>query len=186
MSGIAQISLALNTILALKASETPSPIYRVKNDKFYEKYAWILLFTVGIFRLFFGLSALVANVFSLLPPLPSEVIKSLTGINWDDLVGRSPGVAALLKFENRAFAIREVGFNAFAITMAGVPYRRGARWAWYTLLVWPIIEFGGLLNALSANDVSAIRGTSMLLLLTVLGLLLPMRKFFLKKPTVEA
>src|SRR5215211_8026096 len=64
-----------------------------------------------------------------------------------------------------------VGFNILALVMALIPYRRGERWAWYTLWVLPMLW---LSHFVFSPDLPYL----MLALLTTVGLVLPYRRFF--------
>ena len=64
-----------------------------------------------------------------------------------------------------------VGFNIFALVMILIPYRRGERWAWYTLWMLPLLW---LSQFVFSPDLVYL----MLALLTTVGLILPYRRFF--------
>ena len=70
-----------------------------------------------------------------------------------------------------AWGVTWVGFNTFALTMTLIPYRRGERWAWYTLWMLPLLW---LSQFVFSPDLTYL----MLALLTTVGLVLPYRRFF--------
>ena len=58
-----------------------------------------------------------------------------TGASWSELVGTSPLIAEYLKLLFRMYGIYNVLFGVLATAIAVTAFRRGERWAWWTLLV---------------------------------------------------
>jgi hypothetical protein len=71
-----------------------------------------------------------------------------------------------------ALGITSVGFYIFALAVILVPYRRGERWAWYTLWMLPLLW---LSQFALAPDLPYYL---VLAIITSLGLILPVRRFF--------
>jgi len=68
-------------------------------------------------------------------------------------------------------------FLVLAITVTG--YRRGEKWAWYTLWLVPILLVSSaLFNVSFVGDVSQTLQWIPITSISLLGLLLPYRKFF--------
>jgi hypothetical protein len=64
-----------------------------------------------------------------------------------------------------------------AITLTG--YRRGEKWAWYTMWLVPALLVGqGLFNSVFLNDFKEMLSWIPITTLSLLGLFLPYRKFF--------
>ncbi len=65
-----------------------------------------------------------------------------------------------------------MGFSIFALVLSLIPYRRGERWAWWTLGLLPVLWLIDFMLVPSAvyNLVFAVIGA--------LGLILPYRRFF--------
>lgn len=144
-------------------------------ERIYQKNAWILLFVLGIVGLFFALSALVTGA-----PADPQSPKSLTGSTWDELVARSPGVANLVRSVERAFGISLLGFSVFGMAVSAVSYRRWERWAWYVSWFVPILLIGFIVNNFGSGGVLWPL-FMVLLIISLLGLFLPYRKFFPRK-----
>ena len=70
------------------------------------------------------------------------------------------------------WSITWAGFNAFALLVALIPYRRGERWAWYALCMVPLLWLA--LFALSPDRPFYLVPAGV----TAAGLLLPFRMFF--------
>ena len=112
----------------------------------YERYGWIILFASAALG-FLGGVALVFPAF----------------------IFRLPGSMWLI----RAWGLTWVVSNVFALVVIVGPYRRGERWAWYTLWLLPLLLVGYFVIAPE-------RTYSYLLLafLSALGLILPYRRYF--------
>jgi hypothetical protein len=114
----------------------------------YGKYGWMILFASAALGIFGG----VALMF------PSDpTFQQLPGVVW----------------LTRAWGITWVGFNIFALAVIVGPYRRGERWAWYTLWLLPLLllSYFVLAPEITLNLVLAI-------LIAALGLILPYRRYF--------
>ena len=71
-----------------------------------------------------------------------------------------------------AWGIVWVDFNVFALVPTLIPFGRGERWVWYTLWMLPLLWLS--LFALSPD----LRLYLVLAIVTVVGLILPYRRFF--------
>ncbi len=131
------------------------------------RYAWMLLFIVGLGFLYYAYVNIV-----LIPALdPADPDRGWAWLTSD------PQVIEYIKFWFRNFGIWVLAVAVFVLVISATGYRRGERWAWYSLLylpvhiiihmfIWPwTIPFLGIL-----------------MIVTLLGLLLPVRVFF---PTDE-
>ena len=122
-----------------------------RSGRAYERYGWVILLVSAT------LGLLLAVVLALAPNL----IFSGSGFR----VGNAPLVI-------RLWGITWVGFSIFALVMILVPYRRGERWAWYTLWLLPLLWLGHFV--LSPDLIHNL----VLAVISALGLILPYRRFF--------
>ncbi len=120
----------------------------IGSEKAYERYGWMILSASAILGIF-------AAVLTTLPPL--YVFSSPAFEDTYPIMG--------------ALGTALVGFNIFALVMTLIPYRRGERWAWFTLWMLPLLW---LSHFALATDLTYL----MLAALTTFGLVLPYRKFF--------
>ena len=131
------------------------------------KYSWVLLFIVGLGFLYYAYDNIV-----LIPALdPADPDRGWAWLMTD------PQVIEYIKFWFRNFGIWVLAVAVFVMVISATGFRQGERWAWYSLLylpvhivihmfIWPwTIPFLGIL-----------------MIVTLLGLLLPVRVFF---PTDE-
>jgi hypothetical protein len=114
----------------------------------YEKYGWMILSASAVL-------GIVAAVVTTFPPLYVFSSSLYEGVY--------PMMGAL--------GTALVGFNILALVMSLIPYRRGERWAWFTLWILPL---GWVSQFVFLLDVSYL----LLALFTTVGLVFPYRRFF--------
>jgi hypothetical protein len=157
----------------------------------FESYAWVILFVLSAF---WAIRGLIAMLFG--GALFDSGLHELTGKGWNDLIAESPAMATFInatEYEGGAFG---VGFGLLGMAISSTGYRRGERTAWYAAWVIAMVPLMVFPLALGANTpfgavvpphgktaeggsialFSAIY--SVLIVLTLLGLILPYRKFF--------
>lgn len=120
-----------------------------RRGKTYEGYSRLILLTSTII-------GIVAAMLTTLPPLSWFV---------DPLYVSAYSIMG-------AWGITWVGFNVFAMILTLMPYRKGERWAWFTLWMLPLLWLS--LFAL-APDLPYYLA---LAIFTTVGLILPYRTFF--------
>ncbi len=131
-----------------------------RSEKVYEKYAWILLFATGIIALIFGSQDLFRPFDPGYVPNPSEA------------------------FHIRAYGLAATGLGIFGLAIIFKGFRRGEKWAWYALWYYPIfyLSFYGFLQSTGYPGIGAgIILLPVFAIITLLGLFLPIRKFFPRK-----
>lgn len=146
-----------------------------RKEKAYEKYSWVLLLVLGMVGLIFA----SVDMFSGTTDDPQSV-KQLTGNTWEEIVTRNPGMARLVLQWVRATGVGLLGASILLIAIASVAYRRGEKWTWYALWIAPIVMAGYTANNFLVGG-SLWPFFIALLIVALLGLLLPYRKFFPKK-----
>ena len=141
-------------------------------EKAYEKHAWIILFVMNVFLLIFGLDVPLVPLQSGIPELASSSI----GKNWSELLSSNPWLADYTSIIVRQQGTALLGLNIFGLSITLKGYRKGERWAWYTLWYYPVLFVSGAL-LISSTAVFLIPFT----VIYLVGLLLPYRKFFPRK-----
>lgn len=145
------------------------------SEKAYEKHAWIFLFAVGAFGVF------IATVFiltSVQARPDTEALRKYTGLTWDELVSRVPGYANYSGHLVRETGLFILGLGVFLLFVSATSYRKGERLAWYAMLSFVLIALASLANDAFSGEV--ITPGWFVLPPALLGLLLPIRKFFPK------
>ena len=127
--------------------EHPEP--NTRKERTFERYAWVILAVDVIL----GIGSAITTT---LPPL-SWFIDPLFDSGYS-LMG--------------AWGMSWVGFEILTLIIILIPFRRGERWAWWTLWLMPALWIG--LFILSPDLI----GLLVLALVSVAGLLLSRRRFF--------
>jgi len=148
------------------------------NKKFYEKYAWIVFLAIGILVLVGGIPHALG--FNTDPTL----VQTISGKTIEELKASSPMVFNLYNFYFRGGGLSDLGFAFFLIVISMTAYRQGQKWAWYAFWFVPayFLSWIGLsLTLPSESSSSLVMPLTVFIILSLVGLFLPFRKFFTKK-----
>lgn len=102
------------------------------------------------------------------PILPAGY-EGFTGGSWSELVRTSPTAAGYVELLFRMYGVFNVVFGLMASVIAVTAFRRGERWAWWTLLVANTVAFGSAMmydrtvNAIGPFEVSEYLGLALVL-----------------------
>jgi len=103
-----------------------------------QRVAWILILIVDVGYIAWGAAA-AASPDHLLGPGGKAILpagyEGYSGGSWSELAGASPLVAAYMLVLFRMYGIYNVLFGFIGSVIAVTAFRRGERWAWWTLLV---------------------------------------------------
>ena len=148
------------------------------NEKFYVKYAWIIFLIIGILVLAGGIPhALGLNT-------DPTLVQTISGKTIDELKASNPMFFNLYNFYFRGGGLSDLGFAFFLIVISMTAYRWGQRWAWYAFWFVPVYFLcwiGISLTLPSESNSSLVQPLMVFTILSIVGLLLPYRKFFPKK-----
>lgn len=147
-----------------------------KNEKIYEKYAWIVFFAIGVITI-------VSAVFHALGlNTDPALVESIAGMSIDDLKNSNPPLFNLYNFYFRGGGLSDLGFAFFLTVISMTAYRRGDKWAWYAFWFVPAFFLGFAALSLTLESSSSLLPPLMVfIILSIVGLLLPFRKFFPSK-----
>jgi hypothetical protein len=142
--------------------------------KVYEKYAWVILLAAGLLWLVVGFVA----VFQ-----PEGIFEgdtqSVTKMPWSELKASSPTAANFVIFVYGQMGLLKISWSFFVLAITLTGYRKGEKWAWYMMWSVPALLVGlALFSSIFIGDVSQTLQFIPITTLTLLGLLLPYRKFF--------
>ena len=100
--------------------------------------AWILIAIVDVGYIAWGAGA-AASPDLLLGPGGKAILpagyEGYSGGSWSELAGGSPLIAGYMKLLFRLYGVYCVLFGLMGSAIAVTAFRRGERWAWWTLLV---------------------------------------------------
>ena len=143
-------------------------------EKAYEKHAWIVLFAIGVLRFLVATVVLLFGV-----ELNPTVLERTIGMTLSELRASNPSFFGLYTYIFRFSVLFELGFVFLIITISATAYKRGEKWAWYALWSVPAFFIGSTAIVLSiGQDPSEFIPLMLFIILSLLGLLLPYRKFF--------
>jgi hypothetical protein len=145
-------------------------------EKVYEKYAWILIFVIGVLTFLTGfVHAFGINT----DPASAE---SIVGMTLSELKTSNPSFFNLYNFYFRFGGLSDLGFAFFIIVISATAYRMGKRWAWYAFWFIPAFFLGsaGIAMSVGPSIPDLLPFITLFVILSLLGLLLPFRKFFPK------
>jgi len=148
------------------------------NEKFYEKYAWIIFLGIGIMILAGAIPHMLG--FNTDPAL----VETISGQTIDELKLSSPMFFDLYNFYFRSGGLSDLGFGFLLIVISLFAYRPGQKWAWYSFWLIPafFLSFIVLSSTLPSESQSILYPPLIvLIILSLVGLLLPFRIFFPKK-----
>lgn len=149
--------------------------------KVYEKYAWILLFAIGVIIIVTA----VPHAFGI--NTDPETVQRISGMTLNELKDSNPAFFNLYIFYFSFGGLSDLAFAFFIIVISLTAYRKGEKWAWYALWFIPAYFIGCAAITMSIeSSLSLLLPITMFVILSLLGLLLPYRKFFPSKANLKA
>jgi len=151
--------------------------------KVYEKYAWIIFFVIGAMTL-------VTAVFHALGiNTDPALVESIAGKSIDALKSSDPMFFNLYNFYFSSGGLSDIGFGFLLTVTAATAYRGGQKWSWYAF--WFVPAFFSGFAALSLtlpleSSSSMLPSLVVFIILSLVGLLLPYKKFFPSKTNLKA
>lgn len=133
---------------------------------------WIVFFVLGILTVMAAPIQLTGR-----PPDPPSP-EGTTGLTLDEIGQRVPGISAFIASESRQLGNFMLASGVLMALVAAFPFRRGERWAWFSMWTAPVLL---LIQFLNSNFGAGWWADLGILPVTVAGLLLPYRKFFPKR-----
>ncbi|MFB0567789.1 MAG: hypothetical protein ACETVM_04315 [Candidatus Bathyarchaeia archaeon] len=100
-------------------------------------------------------------------------------MSFSELEASSPVATELIRWLYGALGLLKTSWSLLVLAITLTGYRRGEKWAWYTLWLVPVLLVSsGLFNVIFIGDVSLMLEWIPITSVSLLGLLLPYRKFF--------
>jgi hypothetical protein len=148
-------------------------------ERIYEKYGWVVFLALGLLWLVVGLNQIF---------LPESLLENdaqlVTDMTWSELKALSPVVSNLVSWLYGSLGVLKTSWSIMVLAITLTGYRRGEKWAWYTMLlaVVGVLVSSALFNNIFVGDNSLMLEWIPITTLSLLGLLLPIRKFFQRNP----
>ena len=147
------------------------------NEKFYEKYAWVVFLIIGVMVL----AGAIPHTLGI--NTDPTLVQAISGKTIDELKISNPMFFNLYNFYFRGGGLSDLGFAFFLIVISLFAYRQGQKWAWYAFWFIPVYFLTWValsLNLPSASQSSLLPPLIVIIVLSLAGLFLPFRKFFPK------
>ena len=143
-----------------------------KKERAREKYGWVVYLFVGLLWVVYGLT----QVFN---PENLRDAQHITGLPLSELEVKSPEATELVYFLYGALGILKISWSLLVLAITLIPYRRGEKWAWFTLWLVPATLVGqGIFNSFFHGDFNEMLPWIPITTVSLVGLFLPYRKFF--------
>jgi hypothetical protein len=152
------------------------------NERFYEKYAWVIFLCIGIMVLAGGIPHVFGN------NTDPTLVETISGQTVEELKTSNPMFFGLYNFYFRGGGLSDVGVAFFLIVISIFAYRQGQKWAWYAFWFVPLYFLSWIALSVSlpsASQSSLLPPLLVIIVLSLLGLLLPLRKFFPKVTEIK-
>lgn len=150
----------------------------IRHDKFYKEYAWVIFLLIGIMIMAGGLPHILGV------NTDPALVEAISGKSIDSLNTSYPEHFNLYNFYFRSGGLSDIGVAFFLIMITVFSYKNYEKWSWYTLSFVPVFFIVFIVLSLDLpieGRKTMIPPLLILTLLSLLGLLLPFRKFFPKK-----
>ena len=146
-------------------------------------YAWKIFLGVSVLIAFFGVGDVLGGGATFVDG-ESVLFQRLTGTTWADLQATDPGAANLIDWQVRASGTNLLIMGILMVAVSFTGFRKGDRWAWYAMWVWPLWTILAILLLSSAatqpgpgTPIPILSG-SVLLVISLVALAMSYRKFF--------
>lgn len=142
-------------------------------EKAYQRYAWVILLLVN--------TLLAVNVAVVAAVDRATAFQGDTGVLWQEFTVAYPSVANAYMLNLWLLSVVYTGLALFALIITYFGFRQGQRWAWFAMwLLGAVLTLTAILfNPLKRPDPGMTYAA--FAAVTVIGLLLPIRKFFPKQ-----
>ena len=135
------------------------------------RFAWIFILIADAGFIAWGAMAALATEHLTGPnstPILVAEYQNFTGLSWIELKAASPKITEFITILFRMYGTFNVVFGLLTVAITVSAFRRGERWAWWTLLVGNTIAFGSaitfdrVVNAIGIFEMSEYLGIVMI------------------------
>lgn len=145
-----------------------------QKERAYVKYGWVVFLGLGLLWLVVGLTQ-VFNPDTLI----EDETQHVTDMSLSELEASSPDATEMVHFLYGAVGMLKTSWSLLVLAITLTGFRKGEKWAWYTLWLVPVLLVGqGLFNSVFLGDPKELLQWIPITTVTLVGLLLPYRKFF--------
>ncbi|MCC7163821.1 MAG: hypothetical protein IT331_15100 [Anaerolineae bacterium] len=169
-------------------TSTTIPVVPQKSETFFERYSWIVFLALGLIIALFGLGDILTGG-ATFESGEAPTLQGISGMTWQQLSSTSPNAASMIDYLVRAGGLHLFILGLLSMSVAATAFRRGERWAWFAMWLWPLWLGMVVLLLLSVYKQAGpgvpppLVSGSIFLVITVSALGLSFRKFFPKQQT---
>jgi hypothetical protein len=137
-----------------------------------EKYGWLVFLALGILWLVYGF------VQAFYPERLTDA-QHITGMYLSEIEASFPEATKLVIFLYGALGLLKISWSLLVLAITLTGYRRGEKWAWYTLWLVPAALVGqGIFNSVFLDNFKEMLPWIPITAVSLVGLFLPFRRFF--------
>ena len=116
--------------------------------------------------------------------MAGDDIQLILNMSLSELEALSPVAMDMIRWLYGALGNLKVSWSFFVIAITLTGYRKGEKWAWYTLWLAPILLVtSGIYNSYFIGDIGPLLQFMPVTAISLAGLFLPYRKFFPRTPS---
>lgn len=148
-------------------------------ESFFARNAWKVIFGLYMLILVLGVGEFLSGQSG-----DPGMVEAVSGISWEELRISNPGIADLLDVETRIIGSLWVGLGLIGAAVSLTGFKRGEKWAWWSMWSLPLVMALILGTFLSANlapeapTPPALFSAPITIAIAALTLLLSFRRFF--------
>ena len=167
-------------------TSTNKPISAKKSETFFERYSWIVFLALGLIIALFGLGDILSGG-ATFEGGEAPTLQGISGMTWQQLSSANPNAASMIDYLVRAGGVHLFILGLLSMVVAATAFRRGERWAWYAMWLWPLWLGMVILLLLSVYKQSSpgvpppLVSGGIFIVITIVTLALSFRKFFPKQ-----
>jgi hypothetical protein len=107
----------------------------IMRDGFWRRHSWKFLLFLTIVVGLFGVRDLIFGVDAV-----RTYLLAVAGLTVEEIRATSEPLARLIDAITRLFGLQEILLSLLGGAILLVPFRRGARWAWYAMWTFPLLS----------------------------------------------
>jgi hypothetical protein len=157
------------------------------SETFFGRHAWKVFLGLSIIIALFGLGDMLTGG-STFQSGEGPTMQGISGLSWEQLQIASPNAANMIDYLVRAGGAHLFVLGLWSMAVSVTAFRRGERWAWYAMWLWPLwlalivfLLLGAYKQPGPGIPPPLVSG-SIFFILSVLTLALSYRKYFSKAP----
>lgn len=162
----------------------------LRTESFFERHAWKVFLVLSGILILFGLGDIFTGgaTFS---SGEAPTVLGISGMTWEQLGAASPNSATMIDYLVRAGGVHLFVLGLLSLVICLTAFRRGERWSWFAMWLWPLWMVLVVMLLLSAYKQPGpgvpppLVSGSIILILAVVTLVLAYRKYLPNKEDVQ-